>query len=460
MKINTKKLFSLLFVLCCLAMLLPESLGMLLPQPKAAANEILAPAPVWRDKEGQWNLSALTELSDYLADRFAFRQPMISLWSHLHALSGSSPEPQVLQGCDGWLYYTETLPDFSGVSLPTDALAHVANNLSLMQEAAKTAGADFVFVIAPNKNSLYPDKMPDRFPARHAQSSAAQLLPLLAQRGVSAADLFAVFGAQDEVLYYVLDSHWNARGAALGADAILAAFNRESDFFTAPFSGTQPHRGDLYEMLYPTGKLCEDDPLPAAPFRHQTKGDPRGGEAITIETDCEGVNETLFCWRDSFGNALYPYLAESFSHATFSRSASYDLRRAEGANCVILEIVERNLPRLWENAPLFAAPDREMPEAREMTASLSASSSDSKGWLQISLALPRELLSGNTPPLLVLNGQAYACCVNAMEDTELALISACVAGETPNSLALIIEQNGELFRYPVELNPEMTGETP
>ena len=83
-----------------------------------------------------------------------------------------------------------------------------------------------------------------------------------------------------------------------------------------------------------------------------------------------------------------------------------------------------------------------------------------KGWLQISLALPRELLSGNTPPLLVLNGQAYACCVNAMEDTELALISACVAGETPNSLALIIEQNGELFRYPVELNPEMTGETP
>ena len=33
------------------------------------------------------------------------------------------------------------------------------------------------------------------------------------------------------------------------------------------------------------------------------------------------------CWRDSFGIALYPYLAETFHDAVFSRSATYDLVR-------------------------------------------------------------------------------------------------------------------------------------
>ena len=449
MKKTTKKLFSLLFVLCCLAMLLPESLGMLLPQPKAAANEILAPAPVWRDKEGQWNLSALTELSDYLADRFAFRQPMITLWSRLHALLQSSPEPQVLQGRSGWLFYTETLPDYSGVCLPEDALGHVADNLALMQEALENEGSDFIFVIAPNKNSLYPTYMPARFPARHAQSSAAQLLPLLTARGVSAADLFAAFGAQDEVLYFALDSHWNARGAALGADTILAALGRESSFFSASFVEGAAHRGDLYEMLYPTGQRVEDDLSPAAAFRFRTKADARGGEAITIESDCEGASGELFCWRDSFGNALYPYLAESFSHATFSRSASYDLRRAEGADCVILEIVERNLPRLWDEAPLFLAPMRETPELRETGGQLAMTVEQTKDWLRLTVTLPRDLL-GNAVPLLVLDGQAYACCVSAAESEDLVLVSACIADKTPGEAALILEENGKLVRCPVE----------
>ena len=49
-----------------------------------------------------------------------------------------------------------------------------------------------------------------------------------------------------------------------------------------------------------------------------------------------------------FGIALYPYLAEAFAAAEFSRSADYSVEAFSGlgADAVILEIVERNLPLL------------------------------------------------------------------------------------------------------------------
>ena len=61
--------------------------------------------------------------------------------------------------------------------------------------------------------------------------------------------------------------------------------------------------------------------------------------------------------------ALYPYLAESFHDARFSRSATYDLIRIESeeTDSVVIEIVERNLDYLIENMPVYPAPTREMP---------------------------------------------------------------------------------------------------
>ena len=57
---------------------------------------------------------------------------------------------------------------------------------------------------------------------------------------------------------------------------------------------------------------------------------------------------SLYCRRDSFGIALYPFLADSFQQAEFSRSADYSVAAFSelDADVVILEIVERNIPLL------------------------------------------------------------------------------------------------------------------
>ena len=65
-------------------------------------------------------------------------------------------------------------------------------------------------------------------------------------------------------------------------------------------------------------------------------------------------------YRDSFGRSLYPYLAERFETAAFSRENSYDLVRigALGATDAVVELGQRNVRYLIEYTAVFPAPER------------------------------------------------------------------------------------------------------
>ena len=337
-----KQLWSKLYIALCLLLLLAPFLGMWVLGPtEAAANQVLAPAPVLRDADGSWNAQVLNDSADYLADHFALRQQLVGLWSRLNAgLLASSTADQVILGRGGWLYYTPTLPDYTGQALRDEELEAIALRLSQIQAEAESRGAVFVFTVAPNKNSLHPEAMPALYPSRHEESSIVRLQPYLERYGVRYVDLFSL-----PMPYYRTDTHWTAEGAALAADRLLASLGRESSFAAGPFApASEQSPGDLYEMLYPGFAPGEERLAYAGAPGFSHEDEPRGGNAIRIRTTGEGEGR-LFCWRDSFGIALYPYLAEAFREAEFSRSTDYVL--PDGAyDVVILELAERSLPQL------------------------------------------------------------------------------------------------------------------
>ena len=336
MKRRSQIFISLFLVLC-----LTPFVGLLLGFESAAgANEILAPAP-------RFGPTMLNEAADYVADRFALRQHCISLWSWLNEkLLHTSAEEQVILGKEGFLYFSDTLDDYTGVSLSDGELRQIAERLAALQSELESERKQFVFTIAPNKNSLYPAWMPANIENRHENSNAVRLIPHLEACGVHYADLFTPLSA--ELLYYHTDTHWTARGAALGADTLLAALGRDSAYAAHDFGTAGLHKGDLYEMLYPTFAGREAEVTDLTGLSYTALNDTNGGNAITIRTESAEGSGKLLCWRDSFGIALYPYLADAFGTATFSRAADYDLSRFDGTeyDTVILEIVERNLPRL------------------------------------------------------------------------------------------------------------------
>ena len=386
-----KKILSWIFVAGVLLMSVTLVVGILFAGPaQAGANEVLSKAPQWADKDGKINDYFLNDTATWVNDHFFGRQELISTHNKVvSTVFHTSASDDVILGSDGWLYYAPTLADYTGTEpLSQRQIWMAANNLALMQEYCEGQGKDFAFVIAPNKNSLYAQHMPS-YGAADPSRNAERLHAELTARDVCYIDLFAAFENQEEVLYFAHDSHWNSKGAALGADCINEAFGVESDYFGADFSQTEYHLGDLYEMLYPSFRGTEENPVYGGQLNFAFEGKATKPDSITLQTTSE-KSGSLLCYRDSFGNLLFPYLADSYGACRFSRAVSYDLT-LEG-ECVLVELVERNIPYLYTNLPVMPAPQRELtlPVAAGTATMHSKSAKSPEGMFQVKGTLPVE----------------------------------------------------------------------
>ncbi len=402
-----KKIFyqgfvALVLVLCTAVLICTYAIGPSGP----GANERLAAAPVLVDEEGGWNPDYLGDWAAWFADHFFGRQQLISAnnWVGAHFF-GTSGAEQVLLGEQGWLYYGDTLNDYTGAQPLSDReLFSIAANLALMEEYAERNGKAFLFVPAPNKNSLYPQFMPG-FPKAETRD-VQRLFALLDEMEVSYADLFAAFGEREEILYFAHDSHWNSRGAALGADVINAGFGVTTDYFGADFSRREPYGGDLYEMLYPAFSDPEENPVYGGSLNFTHSGSAAKPDSITLQTQGAGQGH-LLAYRDSFGNLLYPYLAESYGSARFSRSTTYDLTLK--GDYVLIELVERNLRYLITYIPVLESPVRDIPVPTQSAGTVTAAVTEGyapKGFVQIRGTLS-QAVDTDSKIYVICNGVAY-----------------------------------------------------
>lgn len=351
-------LTSALFVGVLLALCLCLSVTTLVFGPSgSAANEQLAEKPALKTEDGSFNKDYLSQLQSYVNDNFYLRQKLISVDRKLTSLLGVSGEDSVILGKDGWLFFEKTLADYTDTnSMSNRELFSAASNVALMEEYCKKNGKEFTFIVAPNKNSLYGQYMPD-YGVKATSSNAKRFHNLLTQMEVGYVDLFTAFTQENEQLYFAHDSHWNSKGAALGADLINTAFGVESNYYGGDFGYKVAHDGDLYGMVYPGVQDTELDGLYGGDLTFNYRGPSTQADAIVLMTEGSGSGK-LLCYRDSFGILLYPYLADSYGSAKFSRLVNYDL--TENADYVAIELVERNLRYLIQNVPIMEAPVRDL----------------------------------------------------------------------------------------------------
>ena len=184
----------------------------------------------------------------------------------------------------------------------------------------------------------------DLCPQYLVRESQRLLLASLREQGVPFCDVRDVLRNANSLTYYRTGSHWNGYGSALASEA-----------FTM-----QPHRGDLFEMLYLASSRTEDGPALAHARSFSYADDFHAADDQRIRTS-SAASGTLLMFRDSFGNALHADLAEDFGVALFSRAMPYDLSLMDDVqpDTLIVELVERNLCWLCTRPPLLPAPVRE-----------------------------------------------------------------------------------------------------
>lgn len=353
-------------------------------------NRPLAREPQIVGRDGL-NLEFPSDFDDYWQDHFGLREELVTAFhAATLAIFNDTLNEKVVAGKDGFLFYSETLNDYTGLETMSDAdILRAANVIRQISEYAEANGAKFVFSVAPNKNTVYPEYMPSRIKRTSAVSNHTRLYAALSDAGVDTLDFAALLTEHkgDGLLYYQQDTHWNQRGALIAYNAIMKLIMDGEGYET--YSSAVPHDetgyyGDLHNFVLP----AERSSLPYPEYGIAANYTPDEGARMERDMNFatrseENAKKSLLLYRDSFGEALIPLLSTNLGRAVYSQESPYNLElKEEGCGMIMIELVERNIPNLLTGAPLMQASEKQLP-ADAASVSCTANTQKRSGFTQL-----------------------------------------------------------------------------
>lgn len=301
------------------------------------------------------------------SDHFGFRQTMIrGLGLVKVGCLRVSSSPNVILGQRAWLYYTlQPIGNDYSTTRPL-SLEHMKQwqkALEARRDWLAQRGIPYVFVIAPDKQSIYPEYLPSTLSGRTSSRLDQFLDHMRAHSSVPVLDLrepLLQAKAKGRV-YWRTDSHWNERGAYLGYREILRAVS-------VHLPEVQPLPPEVFEKVHQVtpggdlaGMLGMADRLPEENFflrpiepRRALKADarvptPPGAihpDTMPFAMECDDPSlPRAVMFRDSFGIALVPFISEHFQRIVYVWQDHFDatIVEREKPAIVIQEMVERRL---------------------------------------------------------------------------------------------------------------------
>jgi hypothetical protein len=168
---------------------------------------------------------------DAISGGFRWRMALIRNFNAFRLAAGDSIFNVGLVGKDGWLFYTGdySIHDYQKTGLMgTSRLEYLAGILGSLDKQVTQNGGTMWLVIPPDKNTIYPQYMPDQIPVIGEVSRLDQLTDYLQQKTeINLLDLRPLFTevSQSDQIYYKSDAHWNCLGAYYGSNELLTQIN-------------------------------------------------------------------------------------------------------------------------------------------------------------------------------------------------------------------------------------------
>ena len=274
---------------------------------------------------------------DYYNDHFGFRDVLTRRYHReMKKRFGQSGIPEVIIGKEGWYFYAadQLLDDFRGLLPLTEKQLnswredHVRKRNWLAKQ-----GIRYLLVLVPDKQTIYPEYLPDYFRKAKGTTRIEQLMEYLKQdRDVTILDLRpSLLNAKSEKrLYQKTDSHWNDYGAFVGykemMNRISQWFPKEQfkfDFYFHPDRVTERPGGDLVRMLglHETIKevwpLLKERHFCSQPLKPNVEMENQEMIGEPFMEGCKDANLRALVFRDSFFELVRPFLSENFQQVVY-----------------------------------------------------------------------------------------------------------------------------------------------
>ncbi|PIE57776.1 MAG: hypothetical protein CSA33_06945 [Desulfobulbus propionicus] len=310
----------------------------------------------------------ITTFDKYYSDHFGFREFFVEKYKSLKYGLGDSPSIDVTLGKDGWLFlgsvkkgynrYSDPIGDARNINLfSEDGLNQLSKEIQNFHFYLKCMGVKYIFVIAPNKHTVYFNKLPEYIKKVNEYSAADQLVQYLeSNTDIHIVDLRKkmIEKKDDSQLYFKTDSHWNHFGANLAQYEIMMKVQELFPGLMQPelFQLQEDVGGVWGDLAGFVGACGLDDINPQPIFKNSCEPVKQPANALPNEPhsySCEGAELTALIYRDSFFTALQPYFARKFRRSTYiwekmTYSSLVKYIQANNIDIVIEEWVERDLP--------------------------------------------------------------------------------------------------------------------
>jgi hypothetical protein len=316
----------------------------------------------------------------YFKDTFGLRDVLLR-WHTRQSLElfDTSPTTQVLLGKDGWYFYTgnDSVRALRGlIPFSEDELESWKTGLEARRDWLRAQGIDYLFVIAPNKETVYPDYLPDSL-TQIGPTRFDQLADYMKRNSdLEFLDMRAAFAAarpEDKPsshLYLEEGTHWNARGVLVAYREILDRLARfdpalaplpPEQWVQVPFDtsgdtwASNMYIGDLSRQRE-VGLMRPVGTARSLPLNAGLEG-PFGPGRKYLRGTKDDSQPRVLMFHDSFGPFLENMLSENCS--TLECEWTYEFDSTE-----VLSFRPRVVLELWvERALVFRDPRTLAPRA-------------------------------------------------------------------------------------------------
>lgn len=341
----------------------------------ASNTELLDNRPL-KSKPTELSLHFPRDYENYYNDTFAGRKKLLKKYGKIQYRLGID-NGITIQGQKGWAFYDSakvpdgyTLIDYFGeVRFDDDELQKMASGVEKAREFYAKQGIDYLIVVAPNKEAMYAEYMPERLQKQRKSSNSRMDLAVEYLQKHTKVKIInfknALMQAKATMpmeIYFPLDSHWNEVGGYVGYCAMAEYLNQFG--YQLPFTPLKP------EMVSVAGVRQSDldvagvkdinyrvnflDDMPIKCLR-----DENHGFMLAYENSQAPVRKTLFMIRDSFGMGLVPYLNKVFARTVYAHNGHNKRPQLEALikeyrpDIMVDELVERYFDRFLKYNDLY-----------------------------------------------------------------------------------------------------------
>jgi len=271
----------------------------------------------------------------YFNDHFGCRRCLV-MWHNklMWSLFEDKNARNVLVGPDGWFFISEPwmIEHFRGAMQFTDAQLHDWQKLlEHRRDWLAQRGIKYVFVIAPEKYTIYPEHLPVWLKDLGGRTKSDQFYAYMkAHSTVEVLDLRPMLSAAKKTtpVYLKTDTHWNELGAFLASEELVRALGEHQLPELAPLSLDSfdlTHRltagGDLVNIRGIRISMAESNaffltPKPSLPVLETFI--PTGEHVMDQATAKNPRGHGLaMVYTDSFGRGWISFLSYQFGEADF-----------------------------------------------------------------------------------------------------------------------------------------------